>query len=392
MSETPEEKLKDANENPWYVLATVFGEQTGGEIDYDLARKNRSVWNAWALDGLSDEAKEAFYESLPAEFDQRVIKNVKDMPDWRRHVENAFEERFREYEEIPPIPQPTEPINFSIVMFRNLFSLSGYIFSGDVFFSSAEVQSRFDGDFCVFRCLCLFTNATFQYSLDLDHSLFEGGSSFQRVRGTGLLARGAIFQSGVPIVTQETSFGHVQMTPDEANWPSFTGDTINAGAKPYYVSLRRMMADRQDTDMEHFFYRQEMRCVIALEKSWLKRLPYQAFRLFSDFGHSIARPIHSLAGLWLAMTFVYALGFMFGAAPSSYSIDTALARLELFGFSAAYSLTNTFAFLGFRGLYLEEIVRAMDGWVQVMSAVQTTFSFGLLFCLALALRNRFRLS
>ncbi len=32
MSENPEIKLKDANANPWYVLATVFGEQ-GGEID-----------------------------------------------------------------------------------------------------------------------------------------------------------------------------------------------------------------------------------------------------------------------------------------------------------------------------------------------------------------------
>jgi hypothetical protein len=38
-SEKPE--LTPANDNPWYWLMTLYGEQTGEETDKDLAKKNR---------------------------------------------------------------------------------------------------------------------------------------------------------------------------------------------------------------------------------------------------------------------------------------------------------------------------------------------------------------
>lgn len=47
MSDAKQERTP-ANQNPWYVLMTLYGEQTGEEIDNALHDKNREAWNSWA--------------------------------------------------------------------------------------------------------------------------------------------------------------------------------------------------------------------------------------------------------------------------------------------------------------------------------------------------------
>uniref|UniRef100_UPI004047A12F hypothetical protein n=1 Tax=Yoonia sp. TaxID=2212373 RepID=UPI004047A12F len=37
--------LPDANTNPWYVLMTLYGEQEGEEVDVEVFKENRNVWN-----------------------------------------------------------------------------------------------------------------------------------------------------------------------------------------------------------------------------------------------------------------------------------------------------------------------------------------------------------
>jgi hypothetical protein len=54
-----------ANENPWYVLATIHGEQDGDGIDWDLHAKNRTTWNRFMAVALDEEARDA----LKARFD-----------------------------------------------------------------------------------------------------------------------------------------------------------------------------------------------------------------------------------------------------------------------------------------------------------------------------------
>lgn len=56
-------KLTPANENPWYVLMTLYGEQEGGDVkDRALAEqnkerrlRNRAVWNAWSCQQMTTE-------------------------------------------------------------------------------------------------------------------------------------------------------------------------------------------------------------------------------------------------------------------------------------------------------------------------------------------------
>ena len=46
-----------AEENPWYVLATIAGKLSSAGLDLDLEQKNRAYWNAWAGQHLSAEDK-----------------------------------------------------------------------------------------------------------------------------------------------------------------------------------------------------------------------------------------------------------------------------------------------------------------------------------------------
>jgi hypothetical protein len=58
MSETQETPaLKDASQNPWYVLMTVAGEQVGIGLDFDkeLHARNRRYFNGWMASTLSEE-------------------------------------------------------------------------------------------------------------------------------------------------------------------------------------------------------------------------------------------------------------------------------------------------------------------------------------------------
>ena len=46
------EDLRPANENPWYVLATVYGEQERGGVNVTLHSQNRGIWNRWMCKGM----------------------------------------------------------------------------------------------------------------------------------------------------------------------------------------------------------------------------------------------------------------------------------------------------------------------------------------------------
>ncbi len=63
-----ERQLKPANENPWYVLMTLFGEQDGDEIDWDLHEKNMEVWNAWACQDMEAARRRELADKLELDY------------------------------------------------------------------------------------------------------------------------------------------------------------------------------------------------------------------------------------------------------------------------------------------------------------------------------------
>jgi len=56
--------LTPANQNPWYVLMTLYGEQDGKEIDWVLHEKNRCAWSAWAGKDLETEQRDFLSQAL----------------------------------------------------------------------------------------------------------------------------------------------------------------------------------------------------------------------------------------------------------------------------------------------------------------------------------------
>ena len=78
-----------AKQNPWYVLATIAGEQRSKGFDKDLELKNRAYWNAWAGQHLNAEDK--------AEIKNASGKSLfEDTPEWSEveaEVTEAFTKR-----------------------------------------------------------------------------------------------------------------------------------------------------------------------------------------------------------------------------------------------------------------------------------------------------------
>ena len=56
-------ELKAAGQNPWYVLATIAGEQRVEGKDPELAAGNRRIWNGWSCGRMDDGPRAALAES-----------------------------------------------------------------------------------------------------------------------------------------------------------------------------------------------------------------------------------------------------------------------------------------------------------------------------------------
>jgi len=111
-----------ANDNPWYWLATVHGEQTvtagGGDWDEQLAADNRWAWNGWMARDLSNEQRAILVKELRSLFARRPIDGAPP---------TVQEDRF------PPIQPgfPTFLVPVLIIQLRLVaFCFPGWLTSG----------------------------------------------------------------------------------------------------------------------------------------------------------------------------------------------------------------------------------------------------------------------
>jgi hypothetical protein len=67
--------LKDPNDNPYYLLATIYGEQTSLPLNEELAMRNRQAWISWM--GQSDGSA---HPEIKAAFRNRVGQRSISLP------------------------------------------------------------------------------------------------------------------------------------------------------------------------------------------------------------------------------------------------------------------------------------------------------------------------
>ncbi|SFM46313.1 pentapeptide repeat-containing protein [Shimia aestuarii] len=480
MGETAERKLTPANENPWYVLMTLYGEQEGEEIDWELHAKNRQAWNAWA-------GKDVPHTKLK-EIAQKLKVGARELSGGQqlaKTTENLFSDAWKRIGGgVTPVSMPRSysPIDLRGVLFHHKLVLDGFFipsslsvvdarfcselrayrtcFQHDFFLTSADIQDRFFvesaeifggfyaahasfNEFSLFRSTirgptfmpearsfrhARFSETKFQQTADFSKAELLSDVSFSECffgglahfRATKFQARASFW--GATFVNRsyfsEALFGHTRdegtclsdftdcqfdqpstfrdakfrdaypilegamlhpttvFTAEEAHWPKGTNQEAKQ-VRDSCASLRHVLTQQGLPEDAHFFFRREMAAAGQIGNLW-QRLPYHLFRIFSEYGHSIARPTWWLIGCW-------ALGV---AAFWGYFASTGQGGL---GKAMGVSFSNLFPLFGFGRLYLQDVLRGLPTVLKAWSGLQTVFSLPMLFFLGLGLRQRFRL-
>jgi hypothetical protein len=129
-SEQTPPKIK-AEDNPWYLLATLYGVPEAG--DEKLKAKNRIAWNRYFAANLDEGARAKLIEDKrhPAE------ELTPFSPDELREIATAFAKRSKASGKKSALPASNAHIDFSNVEFGQKAFFEGYLFSNASFFQVA---------------------------------------------------------------------------------------------------------------------------------------------------------------------------------------------------------------------------------------------------------------
>ncbi len=195
MSEEDKPRSKPANENPWYCLATLYGEQKKADserddlplslFDENLASKNREAWNRWIASALLDEQR--------AELLKKGI-NASELAPLTAEERTEFLKVFAKRTTAVP-PDPQEGILFTSVSFETPISFCGFVFLDAFFYRAAFKDSAhfnkavFLGPASFYRATfasyAAFNSATFSDEADFGEALFSGQAFFGGVTFSG---------------------------------------------------------------------------------------------------------------------------------------------------------------------------------------------------------------
>ena len=156
-----------ASENPWYLLATVAGEQSEDRFDEELHARNRRVWNGWACQNLSNE-------QLPKLAADAGIKEA-DLEPWNADEQAFVEGVFRQ--KGFSIPSADQPIYLRSAFFAKPFFMQAFVFPSAV----------------------SFTNSHFSSKVVLSHSVIMQPAEFELAVFTDLILRGTTFLDSVSL-------------------------------------------------------------------------------------------------------------------------------------------------------------------------------------------------
>lgn len=427
--------LTPVQENPWYILATLAGEQTGYNIDDDLHRQNRISWNRWATQHLDDTEIAALLESGAVQAEDIEPRSIDDI------VEKA------EARGLSTLPDPSNGVIFSNTDWSMRATFAGFVFSARADFHGATFRDNVYFKKASFNGYANFEGATFRGETYFEHTTFEDWANFESATfrdwayfesavfwenayfrsatfSNNIHFKGAIFKDwayfesatfrGVTIFgsatfTERSIFVNAEFKSltdfDDAKFlsfvPGFFGAKLHEGttfhraflnpkpedpqtAQEFVDSYERLKLEmnrlnRHEAELDFFALELSARRYCSPKpKAWL----ISAYGMFSDYGRSIGRPLAWLAGIWIACA-------------ALFSGITALGPGEAWGIGQSFgmSATSLGALFGMRREFFPDAFDAetLPWIVPVLSGVESVFGAILVFLLLLALRNRFRI-
>ncbi len=160
--------LKDPNQNPWYILMTLHGEQTGETIDRELHERNRKLWNAWACQGMTVKERHTVADTIKIDFEETAWNDV--VAD---EVAALFQKEWGQRNGVdsivPNIPLPSEFVWMAKLCFRRkviatrmVFGVS--IFSGSCFKLGVEFVETYFSELAQFNHVTFCKEANYQHA------------------------------------------------------------------------------------------------------------------------------------------------------------------------------------------------------------------------------------
>lgn len=442
-------ELGDPNKNPWYVLATIFGEQLGNinrvKLDKELAARNRRAWNGWFCGNLNEHERQLRARTVGLDPSELLPLTKSEL----FQIQSLFVRRMKAVGlKRTLLPAKTEDINFSKLHFRRAFDCDYFIFENKCFFSASTFKyfatfnfsvfvSYADFNLTIFKSFSDFSFSNFKNIAIFELSNFENGGHFQCVEfnddayfqlstfrkialfHSSRFYAAAIFNSTKfeadtdfrfgKFITQPPQFHSAQLyddtifsLPDDFrnNWPPISGTVEIEGhdnpipvmpaaeQKRAYNRLRLFMNKNLQIDEEQYFHRMEMRCKAQTQNMLIYPL-FWLYEKFSDYGNSIMRPLGGLAIVWFLGLFAKLNWVEISWVKNGWEQSGWAPKFDTTIESAGWSFANIFSFFGFQKRYFG--IENLDPLLSFISATQTILGFALLFLFGLALRNRFRI-
>lgn len=181
----PQPKLTLANENPWYVLMTLYGEQKGEQVDPALHERNRKAWNAWAGQLLNEEQKLKAVKATridPAELDA--------WPEWeeklREDITNALNNRATDAPALEELLFRRTLIDLSCRSFPDKLWLEQFVFPLSIDFNLCDFKNEADFRSAAFFNETRFSDAIFSKGADFVASCSFGKAEFRGAEFSGI--------------------------------------------------------------------------------------------------------------------------------------------------------------------------------------------------------------
>jgi uncharacterized protein YjbI with pentapeptide repeats len=208
----PKPPKKKAEDNPWYLLATLYG--VPKFEDRELHAKNRIAWNRYFAANLGEETR----TKLIVEKRHPAEELTSSSPEELQEVATAFAKRSMASGKELALPVSGAGVNFSDVQFEQYAFFEGYLFSTDSLFLGATFSDKTSFDGATFSRGALFGGATFSHGAHFGGATFSGWSNFAHATFSG---GGAYFDSATFSVLAD--FGGATFS----GWSNFADATFS---------------------------------------------------------------------------------------------------------------------------------------------------------------------